>query len=327
MAGRGVSGGRAATARPELRLPDGAELILVAGVEALYHLPGPGDESLDRKTLCGLTGPVYVYGAITRSRRCCSVCAARAPKGSLITVRKRGSKRPGKPRGKWGKMTEPQIRAVHIAHWEQRIPINELGRRYWERFGYASANACANSLGRFFKELELPRHDRIAMTVQASTKHGLARRRHPKAGGKFGNGAKTRGYKRWLANERAGGETRNPLCIATTARGKACTHRALNESVHCFVHEPDRQAAVAKRCAEMRKSSPLHDPTRIEPAGPLVALLREYRANGGGWRQLAGQTGIPEHWISHVAHGNQRNVDRDRASRIREALEPEVMAA
>jgi hypothetical protein len=217
------------------------------------------------------------------------------------------------------KLPERAARAMHKLHWDEYVSLNELGRRHGAELGM-SPTVLANQLSYTFKKLRLPVHDRIEMTVRASTKHGLARRTRPKSGGKFGNGSKAPGYKRWLLNQRAGGETRNALCVDTTATGKPCTHRALNDSVYCQSHDPERRQQIADRCAAMRKRSPIHNPERIEPAAPLVELLAQYRLAGGTWRGLARDSDVPESWIPHVAHGKQTNVSRERARLIREAI-------
>lgn len=295
--------------------------------EELYHLPTATrragtrvmvfEEALapDRwPTLCGLEGAVFKYGGAMLRRRLCTVCEKRAPKGTLMRVVKPGGKRRGKPRGKYGKMTELQVRAVHIAHWEQRVPINELGRRFWDRFGYASANACASSLSRSFKDLGLQTHDRIEMTVQASTIHGMKRRK--------GNSA---AYKRFRAGQK--GEQYDAPCTGTTSRGKPCRVRAMIGKDVCQFHDPDQRERWQNMTAAMRARSPLHDPARLEPAGPLVELLRGYRSGGGQWRNLSRRTGIPDHYLSNLARGNQERVDRGRAQTIRDALVPLEVAA
>lgn len=314
--------------RPDYRLADGAEIVFVPGVDTLWHLPVTGDDTDQRSTLCGLDGPVYAYGAIARRRRCCTVCAARAPKGALTRIVARGRRRRGKPKGTHRKITDAQIRALHLLHWEQRVSINQIAKTYYERLGYSSHRSFCSQLCTYFKELGLPTHDRIEMTVAASTKHGMARRTQPKNGGKFGNGSKQLGYKRWLLNQRAGGETRNPFCAATKQRtGKPCTHRAMNGSVYCYLHDPAHREKVVEQAAAIRARSPLQNPLRVEDSAQLEQILRDYHAAGGTWRELEQRTDIPAHWLSHVAHGTQKNVDRRRAQRIRDTILPVELAA
>jgi len=291
--------------RVQVTVPDGTEIVLVAGVDALWHLPREGEESLDRRTLCGLRGPVYVAGTITRTRRCCQVCQARAPKGLLKRPRKPGAKRRGLP----CKITEPQLRALHHLHWEQRVPINELGRRYWQRFGYKSAQACGNAISHHFRKFGWQTHDRIEMTVAASTKNGLSARDW-----------KQRKAVRAAAGLTQKGKERQPRCAR-------CTRPAQHGADFCFSHDPARAGQRAEMTARMRARSPLHDPARLEAAAPLAQSLRDYHSAGGTWRALAANTGIPEHWLSHVAHDDQAQVDRGRAQRIRAALASEAIAA
>lgn len=158
------------------------------------------------------------------------------PELEPLVGRDRGGRRPGSGR----KMTEAQIRALHRVHYEQRVPMNELARRYWQRFGYASINTCCVAILRGFDALGLPRHERMEMILVACRKHGRA----PKHGSRAG-------YKRWLADQRAGRDDRAPLCEAMTAKGKPCARRVQNGTL-CWLHDPLRADERNRICAEMR---------------------------------------------------------------------------
>ncbi|HEY8723417.1 MAG TPA: hypothetical protein VIL92_06110 [Gaiellaceae bacterium] len=199
--------------------------------------------------------------------------------------------------------------ALHHLHWEQRVPINELGRRYWQRFGYKSAQACGNAISHHFRKFGWQTHDRIEMTVQASTKNGLSPRDW-----------KQRKAVRAAAGLTQKGKERQPRCAR-------CERAAMRGADFCFSHNPERADQRAEMTAKMRAGSPLHDPAHLEAAAPLAQLLRDYHSAGGAWRSLAANTGIPEAWLSHVAQGNQTRVDRGRAAAIRDALEPVEVAA
>jgi hypothetical protein len=287
-----------------VRVSAGTDVVSVQAYERMWHLPAKGDEQLGRTTLCGLEGFVY-SSAVTAERKPCQVCVGRAPKGAIVKTRARPKS--GKRRGAPCKITEPQMRALHHLHWEQRVPINELGRRYWQRFGYKSPTACGNTISHHFRKHGWKTHDRIEMTVQASTRHGMKRR----------NG-KSSVYKRFRA-EQVGAQYDAP-CVALTRLGKPCQVRAMQGRDVCQFHAGDRRVAHVAHMAAMRALSPLHDPERLEPAEPLSALLTAYQKAGGRWRALARETGIPDHWLSHIAKGKQAQVDRGRAQAIREAL-------
>lgn len=64
--------------RVELEAP----VVLVPGVDALWHIPrrwAPGGwgAPATREALCGLHGDIYVYGGLVRERRACAVCRTR----------------------------------------------------------------------------------------------------------------------------------------------------------------------------------------------------------------------------------------------------------
>jgi hypothetical protein len=286
------------TARAQpVRVSDGTDVVIVQAYESMWHLPAKGDEQLARRTLCGLEGLVY-SAAVTGGRKPCQVCVGRAPKGVVVRVRPKGRKR----RSAACKISEPQLRALHHLHWEQRVPINELGRRYWERFGYKSAPACANTISHHFRTRGWQTHDRIAMTVAASTKNGLSPRDWQQ-----------RKSRRAAAGLTQKGKERQPLC------GR-CGKPAQRGSDFCFSHDPSRKAERAAATARMRERSPLHNRTDLEDAASLVAALNSYRESGGRWSDLARASGVSQHWIAHVAVGNQARVAQSRAAAIREAL-------
>lgn len=58
----------------------GAAVVLVRGVDKLWHIPA-GD---DGETLCGLNGDRFIYASVVRRRRLCSVCHIRRPSNELL---------------------------------------------------------------------------------------------------------------------------------------------------------------------------------------------------------------------------------------------------
>jgi hypothetical protein len=130
----------------QLRVAEGTPIVIVEGVVNLWHLPALGKSPIDRRTLCGLTGPLFAYARLLGDRHCCGVCATRAPNGTFLTppAKKRGG---GKPKGKYHRISDLHARALHLLHWEQYVSVNELGRRYWRQFGYPNPNGCARTKG------------------------------------------------------------------------------------------------------------------------------------------------------------------------------------
>lgn len=76
-----------------MRIEVGAPVVLVRGVDDLWHLPAErrlGRElpladaearglAADWPTLCGLPGDLYRFVPFLRNRRLCAVCRTRAP--------------------------------------------------------------------------------------------------------------------------------------------------------------------------------------------------------------------------------------------------------
>jgi hypothetical protein len=140
-----------------LRVADGSEIVLVEAVVALWHLPARGTASLDRKTLCGLRGPVFIYGPITRERRCCSVCADRAPKGTLIVPKRR---RPGAR--SVPQLTNAQVQVCYQLYADKLLGVPAIGELVWQRLGFKNATSCANAIGRAFDDRGLKLRTRAA---------------------------------------------------------------------------------------------------------------------------------------------------------------------
>lgn len=146
----------------------------------------------------------------------------------------------GKPAGKYGKLSDDQLRLAHRLYASRGLSLRRLGALLWERHGFASPKSCAGALHVGFVRLGLPRRGRVEATVAASLKHGRARR------------ATQAAYKRWR-REQAG---YRPQCAATKRNppraGTRCTRRAMHGSDYCSNHEPSRQTAQRDQLAAMR---------------------------------------------------------------------------
>jgi hypothetical protein len=141
-------------------------------------------------------------------------------------------RRPGKPAGKWGKLTDEQIRAAHLVYVERGLSMRKLGALLCERFGFASAQSCSQALWSGFQRLALPARDRIEATVAASTTHGRGARRDQAA------------YKRWRREQQG----YRPRCAGLRAghprKGEPCARPAMVDSDYCLNHDPARRPEV-----------------------------------------------------------------------------------
>lgn len=151
-------------------------------------------------------------------------------------------RRGGKPKGKYRKLTDRQVVAAHTLYIEKRLSLRDLGRLLWERFGYASPNACAVSLGQAFIDLGLPRRDRVEACVEKSLKHGLARR--GKRGPEYNE---LRRQRREHRPPCAGVRTQYPR------KGQPCELPAMHGSRFCIGHDPERAAWRAASLAAARE--------------------------------------------------------------------------
>lgn len=131
-----------------MRITEGDEVVFVAGVVELWHLPAKQGDSFNRRTLCGLSGPVWVYGPLARERRCCAVCRDRAPVGTFVKpakARKRGPRRVPE-------ITNAQVEVLYRLYTEKVIGVPAIGELVWKRLGFATPTSCSNAINRAFKE-------------------------------------------------------------------------------------------------------------------------------------------------------------------------------
>jgi len=167
--------------------------------------------------------------AIDRSRHCLWC-------GGETTTRKRGGwKRPDKT----AYITDTQLRALHLAH-VNGASIRELGRRVWQRAGYASEKSAANAISEGFKRLGLPARDRIEATVKASYKHGKGARDNKAA------------YKRWKRRQEGHARPCRGVKTQPPEVGRPCRRFALADSDYCRSHDPRFAEARAAELEQAR---------------------------------------------------------------------------
>lgn len=158
-------------------------------------------------------------------------------------------RRGGKPTGKWGKLTDDELRTLYEIHVARGISMRELGRMIFERKGFASDKSAATCIGYGWKRLGLRARDRLEATIEASTIHGLAR--DPEHRKKL---------------RRATGEIRGKRCAGrkTQAPGKGspCSRWAQADSDFCWNHDPRRKAERDEHLRRMRELLPDDWPNR-----------------------------------------------------------------
>jgi len=279
-----------------VRVELGAYVLLAEAAQGLWHVPRPHFKpgASARTSLCGLEGELFAYRGVVRRRRACAICRLRAP----------------------------ALRELHAFHVGQHISINRLAGRLYERYGYASAGSMGSAVSNGWKELGLQARDRIEMTVRASLKHGRARRARNPDGTTNVNGPKSRGYKRWLMDQRAGHSTLQPKCVATSARGRRCRRAAMYGSRFCENHEPTRAPAALAHLARMRARSPVHRPENLTTAGEFQTELAAYfAASGGRWKPLTAATGLSNSALArYLRCPPEKRVTLEQAARIRRGL-------
>lgn len=139
----------------------------------------------------------------------------------------------GRRPGSGSKLTDEQLRALHVAHVAGRS-INELAKHVYAKAGYASHGSCATAISKQWKRLGLPARDRIEMTVLKSTKHGRAGRAQAKE-----YGPDYAAYRR--EQKRQAGETHGRRCQGVREwpprKGQPCNRSALWDSDYCYNHD------------------------------------------------------------------------------------------
>jgi hypothetical protein len=242
-----------------MRVELGAPVVLVDGVDTLWHLPGdqPAEHWQPRPTLCGLAGGMYAYRSVVRGRRGCGVCVRRARGRDHVNpaLGPLPEKRGGRPRGTVRRLTDLQVRALHRAYVEQRLSCYELARRIdWRQLGYASEKSAANSIWRAFHELGLETRTQSESTTLRNRRHGRATRARRAAGGDHG----PNGYRAWLKREHG---RYQPRCAGTKTtypgKGRPCTRPAQVGSDFCFAHDPARKHERELVISNARARSPV----------------------------------------------------------------------
>lgn len=156
-------------------------------------------------------------------------------------TRKRG--RGGKPKGVHGKLEDRHLRALHRLHSEQGLSLRELGRRIWEKAGYANAHSAGMAISYGFRRLGLPALSQAEATARANE----ARRAADSPGT-----ADRSAYKKWRRRQKGGYRACKGIKRQPPGKGQPCTRWALVGSDYCYAHDPSRREEIVTHAAEMR---------------------------------------------------------------------------
>lgn len=126
------------------------------------------------------------------------------------------------------------------------LSLRRVAEEVWPRTKYASARCCANQLHDQFRCQGWPLRDRIAATVAASYKHGLA----PRDPAKRSKGLRS-------MQRRARGDVQGIQCAGIKTRygkgrGERCQLAAMRGSEFCRQHDPALAEVRALELAALR---------------------------------------------------------------------------
>lgn len=155
----------------------------------------------------------------------------------------------GRKPGSGSKLSETQLRALHVAHVEHDRSINELAKSIYAKVGYKSHHGCAVAISNGWKRLGLQARGRIEMTVLKSLKHGRAGRAQQRE-----HGPDYAAYRR--EQKRKNGETHGRRCEGVRQwpprKGQPCNRNALWDSNYCYQHDPRNKAAIEAHLEKAR---------------------------------------------------------------------------
>jgi hypothetical protein len=239
-------------------------------------------------------------------------------------------RRPAK-RGGWkrpdlrSKLTDDQLRALHVAHMQGRS-INSLAKDIYLRVGYSSHGSCATAISKQWKRLGLSARDRIEQTGRSSTKHGRKRRAQTRA--------EQNAYRRWLAEQRGWRAIQGPgrpRCAAVKkqhpGKGDPCQRPALEDSEFCQSHDPRRQLAHQAHMAKLRARRPRKP---LVPLEPFAQWCEQRAAELGSNRALAERLGVSASTVSDYIKrrdGNRRPKTEIGVEVVERCLEAEGSAS
>lgn len=209
-----------------------------------------------------------------------------------LVARKRG----GKPPGVFGKLTDPQLRALHHAYVTQGQSVNALAKLIYAKVGYKSHHTASRAIYAGWARLGLERRERIEAVRLACTTHGHgARDRDEKAYREF-----LKQMRGWRTQQGPGQEQ----CIAVKKlppqKGRRCARPSLEDSEYCQSHDPRRELERQATLARMRRRQPKPD---MLPMGPFIAWLHELEAEHGSLLAVSRVIGMDKSAIYRIVRG------------------------
>jgi len=204
----------------------------------------------------------------------------------------------GKPAGKYGRMSDDQLRAAHRLYAGEGLSCRQLGGLLFERFGYRSARSCGEGLYQGFERLGLACRSQREVTVARNLKHGRKRRDITRE--------EERAYRRQLADERGWRAQQGPgqpRCAGTLTggRGRAgagCQRPAMDGCDFCVSHDPARALERQATLAAARDRLPRE---RL-PLGPFAAWCEALYGELGSLAALGARLGCSISTAHNIVH-------------------------
>ena len=197
---------------------------------------------------------VRTFGEDERCVRCGAETVPRRPGEELVVApRANGWRR------NHGKLADDQLKAAYVLYARKELSVRQVAALLWERFGYASQNACAKGLFDQFRRNGWPLRDRVDAVVASNKSRRLAP-----------EGLSRAQAKAW--NRRRRGEVLDrPACAHVYPRKGRCRRLAQRESPFCFNHDPARHEEIERILADARGRAP-------EPTEDFMAYVRSHQA-------------------------------------------------
>ena len=155
----------------------------------------------------------------------------------------------GRKPGTGSKLSDDQLRVLHVAHIQHDKSINELAKSIYEKVGYKSHHGAAVCISSGWKRLGLQARDRIEMTVIKSLKHGRAGRQQQRE-----HGPDYAAYRK--EQKRKNGEMHGRRCQGVRQqyprKGQPCLRSALWDSDYCHSHDPRNKAEIQQHLERAR---------------------------------------------------------------------------
>lgn len=152
--------------------------------------------------------------------------------------------RPGKPRGKYARLTDAQVRVLHRHHMAGRS-IRSLGDAIYGRMGFSTGETAAKAISRGFRRLGLG---------SRGTYEGAALANRQRAAEGSPGAADMAAYMRWQRAKNGGMRRCEGLKMKPPGKGTRCKKFAAPGSDFCRYHDPARRAEVVAAVEKLREA-------------------------------------------------------------------------